>query len=182
MPDADAKDPVPEKDTTGEYKKPPPEKVLFTWKAAARPFKRRNKEFWVTIAAMAGIAGVILFLFEGVMPVVLIISIVFLFYILSTVEPEQIDYQVTNRGIKIADKLTRWDELTRYWFGTQFETDIVIFETLKLPGRLEFVINKSEKDKLKKAVDKYLNEEKASPTNFDKLSDWFAKKLPTEKS
>ena len=56
-----------------------PERELVSWKAAARPFKRRDRRFYVTVFAMAGIAGVVLFAIEGVMPVILIIALAFLF-------------------------------------------------------------------------------------------------------
>ena len=63
-------------------KKLEPEKDLFAWRAPARPFKRRNKEFWTRIMVIAAIFGLILFLIEGAMPVILIISIIFLYYVL----------------------------------------------------------------------------------------------------
>src|SRR3990172_4343122 len=62
-----------------------PERDLITWTAAGRPFKRRDRQFYVTIFAMAGIVSLVLFLAEGFMPVLLIISLVFLYYVLSTV-------------------------------------------------------------------------------------------------
>ena len=79
-----------------------PERNLVTWTAPARPFKRRDRQFYVTTFAIAGIVSLVLFLAEGVMPVILIISLVFLYYVLSTVEPENIEYKATTRGIKIA--------------------------------------------------------------------------------
>ena len=54
------------------------EKVYFSWKATERPFKKRNKEFWITTLVIATIFGLILFLVEGAMPVILIISIIFI--------------------------------------------------------------------------------------------------------
>src|SRR3989344_1449467 len=54
----------------------------------SRPFKTRSREFYVTLFAITGLVGLILFIAEGAMPVVLLIAIVFLFYILSTVAPE----------------------------------------------------------------------------------------------
>ena len=85
-----------------------PERDLVTWTAPARPFKRRDRQFYVTTFAIAGIVSLVLFLAEGAMPVILIISLVFLYYVLSTVEPESIEYKITNRGIKIAGRLTPW--------------------------------------------------------------------------
>ena len=155
-----------------------PEKDLFAWRAPARLFKRRGREFWVTTVAIAGIAGLILFLIEGFMPVILIISLVFLFYILTTVEPEEIEYKVTNMGVKIAGKRTEWGLLTRYWFSHRSGNELLVFEILTLPGRLELIVNSKEKEAIKKALSAYLPEEEAPPTNLDKFTSWFSKKLP----
>ena len=153
---SDFADSVPEK-------KIEPEKTLFSWTSPARPFKRRDREFWITIAAIVAISGLILFLVEGFMPVILIISIVFLFYILNTVEPENIEYKITNKGIRIADKMNNWDTLGRFWFTKRFNSDLLVFETTSLTGRLELVINPQDKKKIKENLTKYSVEEEAAP-------------------
>ncbi len=154
------------------------EKDLFTWRAAARPFKKRGRDFWVTVIAIASLASFVMFLIEGVMPVVLIIALVFLFYVLSTVEPDSIEYKITNKGVKIADRTNGWDLFTRYWFSKRFESNLLVFEMLTLPGRLEMVINPKDKDSLKKVISDYIPEEKAPPSNLDKTANWFSRKLP----
>lgn len=155
-----------------------PEKVLFSWKAPARPFKRRNRQFWTTTIAIAAIFGLILFLIEGVMPVLVIISIVFLFYILSTVEPEEVEYKITNKGVVFADKKTEWDDLTRFWFTRRFNNELLVFEMTRLPGRLELVINPNDKSKIKESASEHLEEEKAPPSNLDRATNWLSKRFP----
>ena len=155
-----------------------PEKVYFSWKAAERPFKKRNKEFWVTTVVIAAIFGLILFLVEGAMPVILIVSIVFLFYVLSTVEPEIITYQITNKGVKIAEGLVEWEVLTRFWFTSRLKTDVLVFEKITAPQRLEIVINEKDVEKIRDTLLDYINEEEVPPTTIEKATDWFAKKLP----
>lgn len=155
-----------------------PEKKLFTWTGAERPFKRRDRDFWVTLLSIAAIAGLVLFLVEGVMPVILIISLLFLFYVLSTVEPGQIPYAITNKGVKVAERLTSWEVITRFWFSRRFDDSLLIFEILTLPGRLELVVNSKDKEELRKVLQKYAPEEEVPPTNLDKAANWFAKKLP----
>jgi len=154
------------------------EKTLFVWRAPSRPFKRRNKDFWMTVMAIAGVFGLILFLVEGVMPVILIISIIFLFYVLSTVEPESIEYTVTDRGVKIADKRTDMELLTRFWFARRYNDELLVFETRMVPGRLELVINTKDKEKIRKVLLEYLSEEEASPSSLDRATNWLSKKLP----
>lgn len=155
-----------------------PEKDLVSWTAASRPFKKRNREFYVTLIAIAAIVGLVLFLVEGFMPVILIISLVFLFYVLSTVEPEKIDYKITTKGIVIAEKRTDWDQITRFWFSRRFESQLLVVQTLVLPGRLELVIDPDKKEEIKKALLKYVPEEEVPPSGLDRAAMWFSKKLP----
>jgi hypothetical protein len=154
------------------------EKLIFSWTAPARPFKRRDRDFWVTIIVISAIVGLILFFAEGFMPVILIISVIFLYYILSTVEPENIEYKITTWGVKMADKLNTWDKLGRFWFTKRFNDELLVFEALTLGGRLEVVIKHADKEKIKKILTRYLLHEQASPSVFDKASNWFSKKLP----
>jgi len=155
-----------------------PEKELFSWKAPARPFKRRDRQFWVTVIAIAVVFGMISFLAEGVMPVIVIISVIFLYYVLSTVEPETVTFSITTWGVKIVDKLNPYGSLNRFWFTRRFNDMLLIFETATFPGRLEVIINPKDKEKIKTLLKKYLPEEEAPPSGLDKAANYFAQKLP----
>jgi hypothetical protein len=157
------------------------ERDLVVWTAPSRPFKRRDRQFYVTTFAIAGIVSLILFFAEGFMPVLLIISLVFLYYVLSTVEPEKIEYKITSKGIKIAGKGTDWQVLNRYWFGKRFDSDLMVIDTVLIPGRIELVINPEIKDKLKKEVSAYIPYEEVPASGLDRLTSWFARKLPGNK-
>lgn len=164
--------------TTPESHKIEPEKTLFTWKAPERPFKKRGKDFWVTVITIASLFGIIMFFAEGAMPVILIVSLVFLFYIMSTVEPQEIMYSITNRGVKIVDRTTEWQYLTRFWFSRRFDSSLLVFEMNVIPGRLEVVIDEKDKAKIKDVVKDYVLEEEVPPSRLDNAANWFAKKLP----
>jgi len=153
------------------------EKILFTWKAAERPFKKREKSFWLRVFTISVLFGTILYIAEGVMPVVLLIAILFLFYILSTVPPHTIEYAVTNKGIKIAQSLNEWPNLLRFWFSQRMGYDLLVFDTTMLPGRLELIIESKDKEKLKQVISKYIVEEQQPATNLDKASDWVSEKI-----
>jgi hypothetical protein len=158
-----------------------PERDLVTWTAPARPFKRRDRQFYVTTFAIAGIISLVLFLAEGIMPVILIISLVFLYYVLSTVQPENVEYKITTKGVKIASKLTEWQYMNRYWFTDRFGSGLMIIDTVLLPGRIELMIQPDVKEKLKKEVSAYIPYEEVPPTGLDKVTNWFANKLPGNK-
>lgn len=158
--------------------KPELEKDLITWVAPARPFKRRDKQFYVTTISIAGMVCLILFLAEGAMPVILIISLIFLYYVMSTVAPEDLEYKITNKGVKVGGRLTEWQSFGRFWFGKRYDTDLLIFETKLIPNRMELVIKSETKEEIEKILKEYLVEEEISPSNLDRAVDWFSKKLP----
>jgi hypothetical protein len=155
-----------------------PERDLVTWTAPARPFRRRTRQFYVTTFAIAGIASLVLFLAEGIMPVILIISLVFLYYVLSTVKPENIEYKVTNKGIKIAGSEISWSNITKFWISTVAENELLIIGTLSIPGKIEIVINGGIKEQLKREISAYVPFEEMMPSSLDKVTNWFSKKLP----
>jgi len=155
-----------------------PERDLVTWTAPARPFKKYGRKFYVTVFSMVGIISIILFIAEGAMPVILLISLIFLFYVLSTVPPENVEYKITNKGIKIAGKETPWQNISRFCFMPKSGSEVVVFDTVNIPGRMEFVINPDVKDKIKKEVSAYIPYEEMQPSALDKVVSWIVKKLP----
>jgi len=158
-----------------------PEKDLVTWTAPSRPFKRKDRQFYITLIAIAFIVCLVLFFVEGAMPVILIVSLIFLYYIMNTVEPGETEYKITTKGIKVAGKRTEWSVMTRFWFSSRFGSGLLVFETLVLPGRLELVIKDEIKEEIKKAVAIYLPEEEVPPSVLDKAVGWFANKMPGNK-
>lgn len=156
------------------------EKTLYSWKAGSRPFKPRDRETYIKIVSVASLFGLILFIVQGIMPVLLIVSLLFLFYVMSTVKPETIEYKITNFGIRISGALTPWDNMTRFWFTERMGSKLLVIETTNLPGRTELVINSQDEKKIKKEMSEYLLHEKASPSFFDKSAEFISKRLPIE--
>ena len=153
------------------------EKTFFEWSAQSRPFKRKTKEFYVTAASIAVLFGLILFLIDGIMPVLLIVGFGFLFYVLHSVEPEQVEYKITNYGIRIANSLTPWENIGRFWFSERLGSDVLVLETGGLIGRIELVYAKKDREKLEKTLKKYLLLEEAAPNFLDKSANWVAGKI-----
>ena len=158
-----------------------PEKELLVWEAAERPFKRRNRDFYITVIAMAGIVALILFLVEGWAPVILIIALVFLFYVMSTIEPGKVRCKITNKGVAIGtQKTVTWGNLGRFWVTRRFDNELLVLETFTFPGRTEIVLDPSMKDEVIKLLSKYLTLEEIPPSSLDKAANWFSKKLPQD--
>lgn len=177
MPTETAENPT---DQPPQRKAPPKESVLYTWVAPSRPFKRHGREFYVTLISIAALLGIILFLVEGVLPVILIASLVFLFYVMSNVEPEKIEYKITTVGLRVGNKLTKWNTLTSYWFTQRLNTQMLVLGTLTFPGRLEFIVTDENSAEIKKVLDEYLPQEQKPPVRTDKAINWVSSKLPQD--
>lgn len=154
------------------------ERDLVTWTAQARPFKRYGRKFYVTVFSIVGIISIILFIAEGALPVVLLISLIFLFYVLSTVQPENIEYKITNKGVKIAGKETPWQNIVRFCFMTKSGSEVLVFDITSLPGRMELVVTPGIKESLKREISAYVPYEEMQPSALDKVVSWIVKKLP----
>jgi len=156
-------------------------KTLLAWKAPVRVFKKRDREFWTTVASIAILVAIILFFIKEWLLIAAIIALIFVYYILSTVPPEEVEHQITTRGIRFAGKDFLWDELGRFWFSQRFEQKILNIETRgRLPGRLELLLGPVEEGKIKEILVKYLSEETPLPSFLDRASDWLSKKVPLE--
>ena len=93
---------------------------------------------------------------------------------------ETVEHKIISRGISFAGKTYFWDQLTRFWTTQRFGSELLVVETIRLPGRLEFVINAEDKDKLRQLLSLKLPYEEASPTFLDKAASWLSKRVPLE--
>ena len=158
-----------------------PFKDLFVWQALARPYKRRNKEWYSTIAAIIFLLAVILIFLQEWTLIGVIVSIGFLSYVLSSVPPEKVETKITTRGIIAGSKRFDWTLLYRFWFSEKWGSQMLNVETrLGFPRRLMFVINKPDEPKIKKILEKYLILEKPQNQFVDRAGNWLQRKFPLE--
>jgi len=154
------------------------EKTLVKWSAKSRPFKKRSREFYVNLYAISALVGLILFLIEGIVPVILVVAILFLFYIFSTIEPEEARYELTTFGMRVNDQLIRyWEEMGLYWFSKKMGEEVLVIETHTMPWKLEVIIPVENKDKIKDIVSKKLYENETPETSMDRFIHWIGSKI-----
>ena len=156
-------------------------KVLLTWKAPSRAFKPRNKEFWTTVLSIVFLVGLILFFVHEWFLIAAIISLTFVYYVLSTVQPDDIEYSLTNRGVTFAGQVYPWENFYRFWFSDKYGQRMVNLDMRTgLVGRLSLMVGKADEKEIKEVLLKYLIEETADPTFMENAADWLQKKVPLE--
>lgn len=171
-----------EKETTPVEVIPSKEiKILYSWRAPTRPFKRRDREFWTTVLSIAFLVGLILFFVKEWLLIAAIVSLIFVYYVLSTVEPEEAEYKLTNRGVIYAGQTYPWEEIKQFWFSEKYGQKTVNFSLQAgLLSRLVILIGKGNETEIKKILTKYLLEEEPQPSFLDKAAAWLQKKIPLE--
>ena len=119
-------------------KKPPVElKTLLKWQAPMRPFKKRDKDYYSTIAAIVFLLAVILLFLKEWLLIAVMVALTFVTYVLATVKPENVTHEITTRGVVTGGKAYNWEELERFWFSKKWNDTILhISTTMKFPGTL----------------------------------------------
>jgi hypothetical protein len=162
--------------------KPMAEETVFEWRAASRPFKKRDRQYYTTIAAIVFLVSLILFFAGQLLPIAVVVSVGFLAYVLSSVPPENVLYKLTTYGVRMEDTIYYWDEMGRFWFEEKFGQAIAHIEIARFPNRLTLVLGETTPEQLREILSEVLLEQKPKPTLFDKAATWLQEKIPLEVS
>lgn len=167
-----------------EPQKPKEIKTLLEWTSPSRPFKRRNRDYFTTIAAIVFLIGVILLFIKEFLLIGVLLAFMFVSYVLATVEPENTGHRITTEGVTTGDRTYLWTEMREFYFTEKWGGKILNINTkLKFPGRLLILLGDANENKVKEEIGKYVSyRETPVLTWMDKASDWLSKKVPLEKT
>jgi len=167
--------------STLKTKKPKELKVLFHWQSVSRPFKKRNREYFTTIGAIVFLLGIILFFLKEWLLIAVIVSLMFVAYVLATVEPEKAEHSLSNKGLETSGKNYSWEDMSRFWFTQKWGDSVLNIELKEgFPKKLLVMVNNQDRVEVEKILTKYLTLEVPEPTFADKAADWLQKKVPLE--
>ncbi|MFA5135949.1 MAG: hypothetical protein WC489_00985 [Patescibacteria group bacterium] len=98
---------------------------LFSWKAPLRAYKKRSHNILRFYLALALLISLIVFFFGDRILLIPILSLLFLFYVLTITPPPEVDHVVTTFGIEAAGVTLRWELLSHFYFTKRFGFDIL---------------------------------------------------------
>lgn len=158
--------------------------TLVSWHAPGRPFRKRNREYFINIALIVLAVEVILFLFAQYFLMLVVVALVFVNYALKTVPPHDFRYKISTEGVMIEDYFLLWQELYDFYFIKQDGMELLVMRTkAMLPGELVITLGEMHRDYLTSILLPYLPyREYVKPTFMEKSGDWLAKTFPLEKS
>lgn len=156
--------------------------ILLTWKSPSHPFKRRDRMFYQTIAAIVFLLVMIVFFMNDFMLIGVIIAIAFVAYAVTSVPPVEVEHKVTRLGLENAGQFFRWADLGAFWFERKWGyTSLVIQTRISFPAQIRAVVEKLSEEQVKKVMGKYLLFlEKPPKTVVDSFSEWLSNKIPLE--
>lgn len=151
---------------------------VIAWKAPVRPFKKRSKNFFSTVVLLAILLSIIGYVLEGIMVVALIWAVVLLTFALFTVEPEEVEYSITNKHIVLTGRKYPFEEIARFWITQRWGQKLLVFDMpMRFPGRLEIVLGDTDPKKVQEALEEYILFEEQAPGFADRAAAWFSKRL-----
>ncbi|HAV15130.1 MAG TPA: hypothetical protein DCX25_02280 [Candidatus Pacebacteria bacterium] len=160
-----------------------PEEVLLTWESANRPFKKRDREYYTTIAVIVFLLSIILFFAGQFLLIAVIVSFAFVSYALAAVPPENTKHIITTYGIRMGEKLYTWDMLGRFWFSTALGQRVLHVEYYhRFIGNLSLVLSDVKEEDVKSALEKYLVFERPVQTFAERGAQWLQQKFPLDKA
>lgn len=160
--------------------KPVPEITVFEWRAPSRPFKKHQRQFFVTMTVIALLVSLILFFSGQFLPIAVVISVVFLIYVLQVIPPHDISHKITTFGINVEGTLYYWQELGRFWFEKKYEQLLLNVETARFPGRVVLVLPEEHKKMVSEILSEVLLQQKPDATLYEKMATWIQEKVPLE--
>mgnify|MGYP001611086108 FL=1 len=138
-------------------------RTLLSWEAPSRPFRKKDRSFYTTLAIIVILLVLILLLAREFLLIGAILSVVFVTYVLAYVPPHNIRYRISTQGITIGEDFYFWHFLDSFWFKEKEGQKILIIQTrIRFPGQLMLVLGPSTgsgqagEEKVKKIVARFL--------------------------
>lgn len=158
-------------------------KTLVSWKAASRPYRKKDRSFYTTVAILITLVSLIAVLAGERMLIGALFALGFLVYVLNFIPPEETDYRLSTQGVTIGgDHFYHWDQLDSFWFSEKdgFKT-LNILTMLRFPALLILVLGDTDQEEIKKICARYLPFHEIAPkTMIDKWSEGLQKHFPLE--
>jgi hypothetical protein len=136
-----------------------PKEVYLAWQGAGRPEKKGfNKKTARTLLVIGVVISLLLAIMGEFWLILVMGSMVFVTFVLSSTPPQSASYEISNHGIKFDEMMYYWHQLKNYFFYTADGTEMLAVSTMEaFPGRLFILINPADKEKINGIMSSRLN-------------------------
>lgn len=157
-------------------------KTLISWHAPSRPFRKRDRSYYTTVAILIGLISMIAVLAGEKILIGALFALGFLVYVLNFVPPEDVEYKISTQGITIGDHFYHWQELDSFWFTEKDgHTLLHVLTDIKFPGVLILVLREGDTEEVKRVCARFLPFHEIAPkTMVEKWAESLQKHFPLE--
>jgi hypothetical protein len=160
-----------------------PLQTLLSWTAPSRPFRRKDRSYYTTIAIIVTLLILIALLIQEFILVGVLLAVTFVAYVLGFVPPEDIPYKLSTQGVTIDNHFYLWGELDSFWLNKKEDQTLVTITTkLKYPAQVSMVLTDENIDQVRQTMAKYLPFHEIPPRAFmDRWAEGLSRFFPLEK-
>lgn len=157
-------------------------RTLLSWEAPARPFRKKDRSYYTTIAILVVLVCLIAFLFREFLLMGVILALAFVSYVLAFVSPHNIKYRISTQGITVGEDFYFWHFLDAFWLKEKDGIKVLHIQTrLRFPAQLMLVLGPQDEEKIKKIVSRFLPfVEVPHKSWMEKWSEGLQKNFPLE--
>ena len=108
------------------------EGISIRWSAYEHEHVERGSDWFWALGIVAACIAVISILFGNVLFAILIIVAALTIGMMARTPPELVEFELSERGIRIGNTLHRYDEIISFWVEDESETDpLLLVDTTK---------------------------------------------------
>lgn len=159
-----------------------PVRTLMSWKAPSRPYRKKERSYYTTVALLIVLVSMIAFFWGERLLIGALLALGFLVYVLNFTPPQDIEYKISTQGITIGDHFYHWEELDSFWFSKKEGQNILnVLTKFRFPGLLMLVMGETPEEELKTVTARYLPFHEIAPkSTLEKWSESLQKHFPLE--
>ena len=132
-------------------------RTLLSWEAPARPFRKKDRSYYTTIAILVILLILIAFLMKEFLLIAVLLALAFVSYVLAFVPPGHLTYRISTQGVTIGEDFYFWHFLDSFWFKEKDGHKLLHIQTrLRFPAQLMLVLSSHDEEKVKKIVARFL--------------------------
>jgi len=156
-------------------------KTLLVWRAYSRVYKKRTKMYYINIAIIVFLLGLIAITINEPIVALVILSLGFVAYVLAYIEPEIVENKITRLGVVSGGNAFLWVELGDFWFSKRNNQAILNITQNKLRPALVIIVEDKDRVKITEILSEQLNYRR-DYRGFvvDKMADKLVEKVPLE--
>ena len=157
--------------------------LVYSWKAPLRAYKKRGDSILRFYVALALLLSLIVFFFGDRVLLIPILTLLFLFYVLTITPPPEVDNLITTFGIETAGISLRWEFLSHFYYTKKFHFDVLTLVSNAPYYYHVYLIVPDEKIKtqINTILSKHVMFVEQPHRNFtDKMVEWLSNLMPDD--